>query len=93
MFATNDDMALGAMRTLHRLGRHVPDDISLIGFDNIPFTKLITPELTTIGQPVEQMGEATMSLLLKQIEDPAREPETVILTPTLIERENCRENF
>jgi len=65
--------------------------VSVIGFDNISYTTAITPELTTIAQPIAEMGETIMQLLLRQIHNPAGIPEVVVLEPTLIERESCRD--
>jgi LacI family transcriptional regulator len=89
VFAANDDMALGAVKGLVRAWRRVPDDVSVIGFDNISYATAITPELTTIAQPVARMGETIIQLLLKQIHDSACAPDVVVLEPALIERESC----
>jgi LacI family transcriptional regulator len=91
VYAVNDDMALGVIKGLHRLGRRVPDDVSVIGFDNISYTTVVTPELTTIAQPMTEIGQHVVELLLKQIHDPASAPEVVVLEPSLIERESCRD--
>ncbi len=56
VFATNDQMALGAINTLQRMGRSVPSDISILGFDNIPQSSAFYPALTTMAQPVEAMA-------------------------------------
>jgi LacI family transcriptional regulator len=90
VFAANDHMALGAIKGLHRAGRRVPDDVSVIGYDNISYATAITPELTTIAQPIGEIGETTMRLLLKQIHDPACPPEVIVLEASLVERESCR---
>ena len=83
-------MALGVIKGLVRTQRRVPGDVSAIGFDNISYTIAIMPELTTIAQPIAEMGRAIIQLLLRQIHDPASAPEMVVLQPTLIERESCR---
>lgn len=83
-------MALGVIKGLVRTQRRVPGDVSAIGFDNISYTIAIMPELTTIAQPIAEMGRAIIQLLLRQIHDPASTPEMVVLQPTLIERESCR---
>jgi len=90
VFAANDHMALGTIKGLRRLRRSVPDDVSVIGFDNISYTTAITPELTTIAQPIAEIGQTVIQLLLRQIHDPASAPQVVMLQPTLIERESCR---
>jgi LacI family transcriptional regulator, galactose operon repressor len=90
VYAANDEMAFGVIKGLHRAGRRVPNDVSVIGFDNISYTTLVAPELTTIAQPVSEIGQRVIDLLLKQINNPASAPEVVVLEPTLIERESCR---
>jgi LacI family transcriptional regulator len=89
VFAANDHMALGVIKGLKRVRRRVPDDVSVIGFDNISYATAITPELTTIAQPIAEMGETIMQLLLRQIHEPVAAPEVVVLEPFLIERESC----
>jgi LacI family transcriptional regulator len=90
IFAVNDNMALGAYKGLHRLKRRVPEDISVIGYDNITYATAVMPELTTIAQPITELGETALTLLLKKIENPNSTPEVVVLEPTLIERKSCR---
>jgi LacI family transcriptional regulator len=69
VFVLNDLMALGALEAARSSGRGVPSDISVIGFDNIPFAALANPPLTTVGQPIRQLGEQAADLLLHVIED------------------------
>jgi LacI family transcriptional regulator len=90
VFATNDLMAIGAMITLRRAGLRVPDDISLIGFDNILQAAAMIPALTTIEQPINELGKATVRLLLDQILKRADEPGVAWIPTRLIERESCR---
>ena len=63
VFAANDMMALGAMSVVRERGLRVPDDVALVGFDNVPMTELTTPSLTTIAMPMEQLGDAAARLL------------------------------
>lgn len=90
IFAVNDQMAIGALRGLRRLGRRAPDDLSVIGFDNISYAALHEPGLTTVGQPLAELGRQVVELLLRQINEPASPPEVRKLAPTLIVRESCR---
>jgi LacI family transcriptional regulator len=68
IFVLNDLMALGALEAARTAGRRVPDDLSIIGFDDIPFSALANPPLTTVGQPIRQLGEQAADLLLHVIE-------------------------
>ncbi len=69
IFVLNDSMALGALEAARSTGRRVPQDISIIGFDDIPFAALANPPLTTVGQPIRQLGEQAADLLLQVIEE------------------------
>lgn len=69
IFVLNDLMALGALDAARASGRGVPGDISIVGFDDIPFAALANPPLTTIGQPIRQLGEQAADLLLRVIDD------------------------
>ena len=69
VFVLNDLMALGALEAARSAGRRVPDDLSIVGFDDIPFAALANPPLTTVGQPIRQLGEQAADLLLRVIEE------------------------
>lgn len=71
VFAANDRMAIGALAAAHDAGRRVPDDLSLVGFDDIPMASYLRPALTTVALPGYEMGAAAMRLLLEEL---AREP-------------------
>jgi LacI family transcriptional regulator len=81
----NDLMALGLMAGIQKLGFRVPEDVSVAGFDNIPFSRYAMPPLTTVDQRSEQMGEAGMQRLLAAIGGDAR-PDVTTLAPQLIVR-------
>ena len=68
IFVLNDLMALGALEGARSLGRRVPDDLSVVGFDDIPFAALANPPLTTVGQPIRELGEQAADLLLAVVE-------------------------
>lgn len=89
IFASNDLSALGALDAARECGFRIPDDISIIGFDDIPQASLIYPKLTTVRQPLEQMGQVAVKLLLEQIEDHSRPPQRVTLATQLIIRDSC----
>ena len=88
----NDLMAIGAQHYLSGAGVSVPEEIALIGFDNIEMSESIRPSLSTVDYPIERMSERIMDLLLLQIKSPEAQGEMVRLYPTLIKREstNCR---
>ncbi len=86
VFAASDLMAAGALHALRRLGRRVPHDVAVIGFDDMPSAQQTDPKLTTVRQPVDAMGVRIVSELLAQIADPAWEPTRVVLDTQLILR-------
>jgi LacI family transcriptional regulator len=69
IFACNDLMAIGALRAIRGAGLSVPDDISVVGYDDIPLASAMSPALTTVAQPVDQLGALSTELLLSRIED------------------------
>ncbi|RVC55872.1 MAG: LacI family transcriptional regulator [Mesorhizobium sp.] len=89
VFACNDLMAMGAVTALRSRGLRVPDDMSMIGFDDIPYAVTTWPPLTTIAQPVEKIGTRAVSLLLERVAEPAAHSRREILMPVLVERESC----
>ena len=86
IIAMNDRMALGAIRQLHKMGYRVPDDISVVGFDNLPQSTEFTPTLTTIDQQFECWGTLAMNMLLGLFA--GRVPQSTVLTPRLIVRQS-----
>jgi LacI family transcriptional regulator len=73
IFAANDQMAVGAMRALYELGLRVPDDVSLVGYDDVVFAAFLVPGLTTVRQPLFEMGQAAAHLALRKLGQ--KEPE------------------
>lgn len=90
IFARNDFTAIGALRAAHTLHLHVPRDIAVAGFDNIPIAAYQTPPLTTVEQPIVEQGRIAAELLLKRIENPARRRQTFQLPCKLIVRESTK---
>jgi LacI family transcriptional regulator len=86
VFAGNDLLALGCYDVMTEAGVRCPDDISIIGFNDIPFMDKLSPPLTTIRIPQGQIGERTAELILKRLEDPSTEPVTLLLEPELVVR-------
>ncbi|SPE99585.1 LacI family DNA-binding transcriptional regulator [Streptomyces sp. MA5143a] len=71
VFVSNDQMALGLLRALHEAGRRVPDDVSVVGYDDIPEAAHLLPPLTTIRTDYSEIGTRSLRLLLTQLDDPA----------------------
>jgi LacI family transcriptional regulator len=89
IFALNDLMALGAMRALRAIGRRVPDDVSIVGFDDIPAAALMNPSLTTISQPAYLIGATVAEDLIRSLDrDAALTPSRRVLPVELVERES-----
>jgi LacI family transcriptional regulator len=86
LFCYNDLVAVGALHACADLGRSVPDDISVVGFDDIPLAALVTPPLTTCRVPRYEMGSQAMQLLLDQISSYPEEYREIVLQPELIVR-------
>ena len=89
VLACNDLMALGAMSAAQDRGLNVGTDISITGFDDIPLAEHSHPPLTTIHQPVYQIGGMVTEMLIKKIRGQALENERVLLQPSLIVRSSC----
>lgn len=90
VFCYNDMTAIGALRALKQRGVRVPQDISLVGFDNIVFATYVDPSLTTIAQPMFEMGQAAMHMALRLMHDPRATVEDIVIQGTLIVRESTR---
>ncbi|MES5824140.1 LacI family DNA-binding transcriptional regulator [Streptomyces sp. RG80] len=74
VFAANDDMAIGLVRALTEAGRRVPDDVSVVGFDDIPVAAYVTPPLTTVRQPFDAVAQEGLKRLVHAIENPDADP-------------------
>lgn len=85
VFAANDQMALGLLRRLHEVGREVPQDISVVGFDDIPEAAYFTPPLTTVRQDFSALGSRCVHVLLARIEGDAT-PTRAVVPPELVVR-------
>jgi LacI family transcriptional regulator len=87
LFAYNDISAIGAIRAIRESGRRVPQDISVIGFDDIRDAAYHVPALTTIRQPLRRMGEIAAQTLVERIEGKKDFPEEIAVAPELVVRE------
>ena len=88
IFAANDQMALGVLRALHEHGRRVPEDVSVVGFDDIPDAGSFTPPLTTVRQDWTEVGRRCVQGLLDQMRRHTLEPGTVLVPTALIPRKS-----
>ncbi|MFC4852379.1 LacI family DNA-binding transcriptional regulator [Actinophytocola glycyrrhizae] len=89
VFAASDLMAAGAMKALRAAGRRVPDDVAVIGFDDSDLARNTDPMLTTVSQPIQQMGRELAKLLITQLRDPDARLAPVILPTELVCRESA----
>lgn len=86
IFAINDEIAFGLYLGLAELKKKIPQDYSVIGYDNIDMSEYVTPQLTTIAQPIYELGQTTAELLLERIEQPSKDWEEKTLPVQLIQR-------
>lgn len=92
VFVASDSMAIGALKTIRQAGLHVPANVALVGFDDVPIASAIEPALTTIRQPIERLGSMAAELLLTLIENAAEEQGSVhriVLPAELVVRQSC----
>jgi LacI family transcriptional regulator/LacI family repressor for deo operon, udp, cdd, tsx, nupC, and nupG len=88
LFVGNNLMTVGALAGLHQRGLRVPQDVAVVGFDDIPWAEAIDPPPTVVRQPAYEVGRQAMALLLRRIMEPGRKPETVRLLPELVIRKS-----
>jgi DNA-binding LacI/PurR family transcriptional regulator len=86
IFAANDEMALGVMRALHELGRDIPGDVSVVGFDDMDVAGSFWPPLTTVRQDFAAVGSLSLRKLLGKVADPAARNDTTIIPTELVIR-------
>lgn len=91
IFAANDLLALGAMQAIQKKNFHIPEDFSVIGFNDIKLASFVYPALTTIRQPMLEMGALAVKMLLRIIEEGEFNQKKIMLKPKLIIRESCKE--
>ncbi|MGC5529555.1 LacI family DNA-binding transcriptional regulator [Streptomyces sp. SR-10] len=89
MLFANDQMAVGALQALERRGVRVPEDIAVTGFDGIPLSRIVRPPLTTVRQPIRQLGEQAVELLVQRLADPGRDPVSLELPVSVTRRASC----
>lgn len=94
LLCTNDQFAIGALRAFQEMGVRVPEEVALVGFDNLPEGAYARVPLTTLAQPVEEQAQRAVSLLFERMESrsvgtPTKEVTTIALPPKLVIRESC----
>ena len=90
VFTFNDLMAIGALMALNENNLRVPEDVSVLGYDNIFIDELIKPGITTVATPLEQLGVKAVKILLNNISKEKAEGLKVVLEPKIIVRDSCR---
>ncbi len=88
LFAYNDISAIGAIRAIQEEGLRIPEDVSVVGFDDIPWAAFHTPSLTTVRQPLSRMGQMAAETLIRMIEHGAEHSSEIAIEPTLVVRES-----
>lgn len=90
LFVCNDQMAIGVIEKVRELGLSVPEDLSVMGFDDIPMARICHPPLTTVSQPIDQMAREAVDLLVNQIRGAQEARKRIALLPTLVVRQSVR---
>ncbi len=86
VFTGNDAMAVGAYQALYQAGLKVPQDMAVVGYDDIELARYMTPPLTTIHQPKDELGELAVDVLIHRMAQPTLEQQRLFLTPELVVR-------
>ncbi|WP_414165438.1 ribose operon transcriptional repressor RbsR [Superficieibacter sp. BNK-5] len=90
VFAGNDAMAVGAYQALYQAGKRIPEDMGIVGYDDIELARYMTPPLTTIHQPKDELGELAIDVLIHRMAQPDQQQQRVQLTPELVVRGSTR---
>jgi len=85
----NNLMTLGALQAIHERGIHIPEEMALVCFDDMPWATSLRPPLTAVAQPVEELGRTGAQILLERLKDPKRLIRQVVLPTRLIVRASC----
>jgi transcriptional regulator, LacI family len=90
IFACNDMMAVGALCALHEAGLRVPEEVSVVGFDDIPLASYTVPRLTTVAQPAQEIGRVAVEKLIERLQNRDAPANHVRLPVHLVERDTCK---
>jgi len=93
VFITNNLMTLGFLEEMYKQGLNIPEDMALIGFDDMPWSVALNPPLTAVKQPGYELGTRAAELLFKRLEQSSRATSSIVLNPKLIVRKSCGENI
>jgi len=88
LFAASDEMAIGAMSAAHQLGVKVPEELSIIGYDNLKIAEMCYPALTTVSQPLKDMGQTAGEILVNLIKGEKKEAESRYMPFSIVERQS-----
>ena len=86
ILAASDMLAMGAVQAVRNAGLRVPQDVAVIGYDDIELARYMTPPLTTIHQPKDELGELAIDVLIHRIAQPGQKQQRMQLTPELVVR-------
>ena len=89
LFTVNNFMTAGALRAVRELGLRMPDDVALVGFDDLDWTTLVDPPITVIAQPVAELGRAVAERLLERLRGDTGAPRELRLRTRLVVRGSC----
>lgn len=90
MFVSNDVMAMGFIHAAYYAGINIPEQLSVIGYDDIELARYLTPALTTIHQPKQQLGRTAVEVLLERLNNPGSSSKTIQLEPSLVIRDTVK---
>jgi DNA-binding LacI/PurR family transcriptional regulator len=93
LFAANDQMAVGAIKAVQKLGLSIPEDVAVVGFDNLSISALISPSLTTIEVPTHLLGVEAGKMVVSMIENPTRKYSGLLLPTSLVVRRSTHADF
>lgn len=86
VFTSNDAMAVGVYHALYQAGLQIPQDVAVMGYDDIELARYLSPPLSTIHQPKDELGELAIDTLIHRLSDPDASQQTLVLTPELVAR-------
>jgi DNA-binding LacI/PurR family transcriptional regulator len=89
VFVGSNLMTLGALQAIHEAKIRIPEDLAVVGFDDMPWAVSLNPPLTAVAQPAYQVGVTAARLLLERLQNPLKPPRRIVLETTLIVRSSC----